>query len=135
MKTCPVCGKEIIRRSLTYCGMQCYSKAREKRVEVACSNCKNSFSIRPFEQARSVKHYCPSCRQKWENRQPAVKIPTGYVLPCYYCGVPIYRQRWRAHLYLYSFCSKACRSAGWRSLRLAHEGLYSNPRGDKNNVS
>ena len=126
MNLCPICSKPILRKSLTYCSMACYSEARKKKVDVICAKCSTTFSVRPFEYTRSKKHYCTNCRQRWENRGPVKKIPTGYILNCYYCGVTIYRQRWYSRRYLYSFCSRECRSAGWRSLRLAHEGL--NPK-------
>jgi hypothetical protein len=121
--TCPVCGKAVPRRCLTYCGKECYRVAREKRVAVNCYNCGCEYGVRPFEKKRSATHYCPDCRHQWSNRQVAVREPTGYTLNCYWCGSPIYRPRWYARRYLYSFCTKECRRAGWRSLRLAHEGL------------
>lgn len=124
MNLCPVCGEPIVRKGLKFCGKQCYAKAREKRVPVTCVVCSVEFKIRPFELARSQKHHCPNCRQQWEGRQSANKPLTGYKLSCYNCGRPIYRERWYAHRYLYSFCSKECRRDGWFSLRMAHAGLF-----------
>src|SRR2546429_8917593 len=118
MKWCPVCGKDVPRKCLKFCGKECYAESRRKRALVGCVRCKTYYAVRPFEAKRSKEHYCKNCRQQWENREPAKKEPTGYNLDCYFCGAPCYRQRWYSRRYVYTFCSKECRRAGWRSLRL-----------------
>lgn len=123
-KVCPQCNGPVLRKCLKYCTKECYAEARRKEVGVSCENCGNLFTIRPFEANRARTHYCPNCRDHWDNRRPADKQPTGYQLHCFFCNAPVYRQRWYSSRYLYTFCSKQCRRAGWRELRLAHEGLF-----------
>lgn len=132
-KTCPVCSKPVLRKALTYCGMDCYSKARQKRIKVLCVQCKKEFEIRPFEKTRSITHYCSSCREHWENRKTPEKVLKGLWLQCFFCSCPVYRPPYYYRRYLYTFCSKECRRAGWRELRLAHLGLFGTKK-DKPNA-
>lgn len=125
-RSCAVCGADLSAWQKRFCSRACYGQTQQKQVPVSCHECGAAFTLRRYRALRAVRHYCADCRAtqpRWATGKPRSRPLTLIMLPCFWCGTPCYRQPHYTRRAFYTFCSGECRTAGWGSVRRAHDLL------------